>query len=70
MAISVYFLNDILIDIYSINGAALSTLLVVSIFTIVKIIYIKFKLNISPYSVHSLKVLLIICYLFIFYLNS
>tara|TARA_B100000427_G_scaffold104591_1_gene86640 strand:- start:1303 stop:2052 length:750 start_codon:yes stop_codon:yes gene_type:complete len=61
MAISVYFLNDVLIDIYSINGAALSTLLVVSIFTIVKIIYIKFKLNISPYSVHSLKVLLIIC---------
>ena len=61
MAISVYFLNDVLIDIYSINGAALSTLLVVSIFTIVKIVYIKFKLNISPYSVHSLKVLLIIC---------
>ena len=64
MAISVYFLNDILIDIYSINGAALSTLLVVSIFTFVKIIYIKFKLNISPYSFHSLKVLLIICAVF------
>ena len=60
MAISVYFLNDVLIDIYSINGAALSTLLVVSIFTFIKIIYIKFKLNISPYSAQSLKVLLII----------
>ena len=60
MAISVYFLNDVLIDIYSINGAALSTLLVVSIFTFIKIIYIKFKLNIIPYSAHSLKVLLII----------
>ena len=67
MAISVYFLNDVLIDIYSINGAALSTLLVVSIFTIVKIIYIKFKLNISPYSVHSLKVLLIICAIYLLF---
>ena len=51
-------------SIYSINGAALSTLLVVSIFTFVKIIYIKIKLNISPYSFHSIKVLLIICAVF------
>ena len=29
MAFSVYYLNDILIDIYGINGAALSTLIVV-----------------------------------------
>ena len=41
MAIAVYFLNDILIDIYSINGAALSTLIVVFIFTVLKTLYKK-----------------------------
>ena len=66
MAISVYFLNDVLIDIYSINGAALSTLIVVAIFTLVKVIYIKFKLKIMPYSIHSIKVLAIIVLIFIF----
>ena len=57
MAIAVYFLNDILIDIYSINGAALSTLIVVFVFTVLKTLYIKIKLNISPYSTNSIKVL-------------
>ena len=67
MAITVYFLNDILIDIYSINGAALSTLIVVSAFTLIKVIYIRFKLNIMPYSIHSLKVLGIILLIFILF---
>tara|TARA_X000000950_G_C13548091_1_gene510366 strand:- start:268 stop:666 length:399 start_codon:yes stop_codon:yes gene_type:complete len=70
MAISVYFLNDILIDIYSINGAALSTLIVVAIFTLVKVIYIKFKLNIMPYSIHSIKVLAIIVLIFLLFADK
>ena len=69
MAIAVYFLNDILIDIYSINGAALSTLIVVFIFTVLKILYIKIKLNISPYSTNSIKVLVSILVVY-FLLNS
>ena len=69
MAIAVYFLNDILIDIYSINGAALSTLIVVFIFTVLKILYIKIKLNISPYSTNSIKVLASILVVY-FLLNS
>ena len=69
MAIAVYFLNDILIDIYSINGAALSTLIVVFIFTVLKILYIKIKLNISPYSTNSTKVLASILVVY-FLLNS
>ena len=70
MAISVYFLNDVLIDIYSINGAALSTLIVVAIFTLVKVIYIKFKLNIMPYSIHSIKVLAIIVLIFLLFADK
>ena len=69
MAIAVYFLNDILIDIYSINGAALSTLIVVFIFTVLKTLYIKVKLNISPYSTNSVKVLASILVVY-FLLNS
>ncbi len=69
MAIAVYFLNDILIDIYSINGAALSTLIVVFVFTVLKTLYIKIKLNISPYSTNSIKVLVSILVVY-FLLNS
>ena len=67
MAIAVYFLNDILIDIYSINGAALSTLIVVFIFTILKTLYIKIKLNITPYTINSLKVLVSILLIYILF---
>ena len=52
-----------------INGAALSTLIVVAIFTFLKIIYIKSKLNLSPYSFNSVKTLLIIGSLFLIFEN-
>ena len=64
MAVSVYMLNDRLIDLYSINGAALSTLIVISFFTFCKIIYLKYKLNIVPYSYNTLKVFVLIVFLF------
>ena len=64
MAVSVYFLNDKLIDIYSINGAALSTLFVIFVFTFLKIIYLKYKLKIQPYSLSTLKVFIVIAILF------
>ena len=64
MAVSVYFLNDKLIDLYSINGAALSTLIVISFFTLVKILYLKYKLKIQPYSYSTFKVLVLIVFLF------
>ena len=64
MAVSVYFLNDKLIDLYSINGAALSTLIVIFIFTFFKIIYLKYKLKIQPYSLSTLKVFILIAILF------
>lgn len=69
MALSVYFLNDYLIDLMGINGAALSTLIVVTLFTFLKIIYIKSKLNLSPFSFNSVKTLLIIGSLFLIFEN-
>jgi O-antigen/teichoic acid export membrane protein len=70
MAAAVYFLNDTLIDIYSINGAALSTLIVVAFFTFIKILYIKYKLNIVPYSIQTLKVLGIILIMFFLFADK
>ena len=64
MAVSVYFLNDKLIDLYSINGAALSTLIVIFVFTFFKIVYLKYKLKIQPYSLSTLKVFVLIAILF------
>jgi O-antigen/teichoic acid export membrane protein len=69
MALSVYFLNDYLIDLMGINGAALSTLIVVAVFTFFKIIYLKSKLNLSPYSFNSVKTLFIIGSLFLIFEN-
>ena len=69
MALSVYFLNDYLIDLMGINGAALSTLIVVAVFTFFKIIYLKSKLNLSPYSFNSIKTLFIIGSLFLIFEN-
>ena len=65
MAISVYFLNDVLIDLYGINGAAISTLIVLSIFTILKVLFIRFKLKINPYNLNTIKILLIVLVLYL-----
>ena len=65
MAISVYFLNDYLIDIYGINGAAISTLMVIGLFTVVKVFYIKNKLQIQPYNIESLKIIILIFTIFL-----
>ena len=65
MAISVYILNDYLIDIYGINGAAISTFIVIAFFTVAKVLYIKNKLQIQPYDLVSLKIIILIFTLFL-----
>ncbi len=71
MAVSVIILNRFFIELLGIDGAALATLLVVVIFNIIKILYVKNKLNMHPYSKNTKKVLLIIVVLFfIFYFLS
>lgn len=60
MALSVYFLNDWLISVYSMNGAALSTLIVLLFFNTVKIWYVKKKFNIIPFTRKTIYLLLIL----------
>lgn len=64
MALSVIVLNKGLIDLIGIDGAALATLLVVLIFSTIKLIYINAKFKMHPYSSNSKKIVLIITTLF------
>lgn len=65
MAVSVYVLNDYLIGIMSINGAALSTLLVVLVFNTIKLFYVHRKFKLVP---HTNKTFLLLLLLAGFYL--
>ncbi len=64
MAFSVIVLNRLLIEILGIEGAALATLIVVILFGIIKIIYLRIKLQMHPYSKNTKLVLAIIIVLF------
>ena len=71
MAVSVYFLNDYLIDLYGINGAAISTFIVLLIFTMLKIIYIRYKVKLQPFNFNSIKIFtsILLIYFFNSYIN-
>ena len=71
MAVSVYFLNDYLIDLYGINGAAISTFIVLLIFTVLKIIYIRYKVKLQPFNFNSIKIFTssLLIYFFNSYIN-
>jgi O-antigen/teichoic acid export membrane protein len=61
MALSVIFLNKWLIHLIGINGAALATFIVIFLYSFIKIIYIKVKVNVQPFSLETLKILLSVC---------
>jgi O-antigen/teichoic acid export membrane protein len=61
MALSVYFLNDWLIDALGMNGAALSTLAVILIFNTIKVWYVQRKFKIQPYTAKTGVLLGLIC---------
>jgi O-antigen/teichoic acid export membrane protein len=68
MALSVIFLNKWLIDLIGINGAAIATLIVVVVYSVAKIIYLKYKLKIQPFNVNTIKLAVIISAIFgVFY---
>lgn len=68
MAIIVAFLNNWWIDIFGMNGAALSTLVVILIFNTLKIWYVKRKFNMLPFTWKTFQLTLVIAALFaIFY---
>lgn len=60
MALSVIFLNRWLIGLIGINGAALATLIVVLVYGLIKILFIKSKLRIQPFSGNTIKILAVI----------
>ncbi len=68
MALSVIVLNKWLIEWIGINGAALATLIVVFVYSIIKILYVKEKLKIQPFGSNTVKLILIISFIFmVFY---
>ena len=60
MAVSVIILNRWLIGLIGINGAAMATLIVVLVYGFIKIMFIKSKLKIQPFSKNTFKVLVVI----------
>ena len=60
MALAVIILNNWLISIYRMNGAALSTLIVILFFNTVKIWYVKKKFQILPFTKKTIHLLLIL----------
>lgn len=64
MAFTVYYLNNWLIDVFGMNGAALSTFGVVIIFNTLKIIYVKVKFGFSPSTNKTLPLFGVIILLF------
>lgn len=71
MALSVVFLNDWLIDLIGMNGAALSTLIVIVVFNTIKLWYVKKKFSIAPFTKKTaLLVLVIVLFFFGFYFWS
>jgi len=67
MAITVVVLNNWLIQLIGIKGAALSSLIVVVLYTIIKIGYINLKFNIKPFSLQTVKLLCLISCIFILF---
>ena len=65
MAISVIILNRWLIGTLGINGAALATLLVVFIFSLLKVLYVQKKLTMQPFTANTLKILVLISAIFL-----
>jgi O-antigen/teichoic acid export membrane protein len=67
MAVSVILLNKWLIAIIGIDGAALATLLVMIMYSGIKILYIKSKFKIQPFSTQTIKVIAIIAAVFLIF---
>lgn len=60
LAISAIILNMILIPIYGIEGSALATLIAVLLYNTIKIIFVKTKFEMQPFSIQTFKVTLLI----------
>ncbi len=59
LAVLVVFLNYIFIPMYGLNGAAWATFISIVLFNIIKVTYVKYKFNIHPFTIETLKALLL-----------
>jgi O-antigen/teichoic acid export membrane protein len=60
LAIMAIALNAIFIPIYGIEGSAFATFLAVFIYNTIKIVFVKMKFNIQPFSLASIKIVVIL----------
>ena len=68
LALLTIILNVLLIPLYGMEGAAIASLISITIFNIIKFLYIKLKMKISPFSIDTFKIILI--GIFIYYFSS
>jgi len=68
LALLTIILNVFLIPLYGMEGAAIASLISITIFNIIKFLYIKLKMKISPFSIDTFKIILI--GIFIYYFSS
>lgn len=66
LLVLVILTNILLIPMYGINGAALASLISVTLHNVLKLLFIYFKMNIQPFSIQTFKVLLLSSILFVF----
>jgi len=68
LAISAVVLNMILIPLYGINGSAMATLIAVLVYNTIKVVFVKAKFNMLPFTKQTIKIsiVLILCVL-VFY---
>ncbi len=71
LAIIGIILNIILIPIYGLIGASLASLIAIIVFNLIKYLFIKIKIGISPFSIKTFKILVVglLIYVFNIYLS-
>lgn len=60
LAVLAIVLNFIFIPIYGIEGSAFATFLAVVVYNTIKIVFVKQKLNVQPFSISTLKIVLLL----------
>jgi O-antigen/teichoic acid export membrane protein len=66
LAVLTIMSNLMLIPLYGINGAALASMLSLVIYNLLKVLFLLYKFNLSPYSVESVKILSLTTIAFLF----
>lgn len=67
MSISVIILNKWLIGLYGVNGAAMATALVIVCYGLVKVIFLKVKMNMQPFTKKTAILLVIILTMYVLF---